>query len=201
MCVKKYQLINSELITPNQAEQQHLESQQHGYVQNPNQSVGVGAAPTQAMNVPTLSNQDFLARVEGVRTEIRQLTGNVAEIGSVHQRVLSSPDNSSSAQLENLVAQTQVLNTRIKDQIKFLETDTVKSGKNKTKESQVRTLKQNFRNQLEDYQKEEVTYRQRYREQIARQYKIVNPEASESEVHEAADADWNNEGVFQTAVS
>merc|ERR1711939_421175 len=35
---------------------------------------------------------------------------------------------------------------------------------------------------------------------IARQYRIVNPEATDSEVQEAADADWGNEGVFQTAL-
>jgi syntaxin 1B/2/3 len=148
-----------------------------------------------------MSNQDFLARVEGVKSEIRQLTGNVSEIGSIHQRVLSSPDSGSSSQLEALVAQTQILNTRIKDQIKQLETDAAKSGKNQTKDSQVRTLKSNFKSQLEEYQREEQTYRTRYREQIARQYRIVNPEASDMEVREAADADWGNEGVFQTAVS
>lgn len=166
----------------------------------------VTTGPTTMINEGTavLTNDDFLGRVENTRSEIRQLTANVAEIGTIHQRVLGSPDNSSSAQLENLVAQTQVLNTRIKDQIKFLETDAAKSlkngSKNTTKDSQVRTLKQNFKSQLEDYQKEEQVYRQRYREQIARQYRIVNPEATDAEVHEAADADWGNEGVFQTAV-
>jgi len=151
-----------------------------------------------------LTNDDFLGRVENTRSEIRQLTSNVAEIGTIHQRVLGSPDNSSSAQLENLVAQTQILNTRIKDQIKFLEMDAAKSlrngSKNTTKDSQVRTLRNNFKSQLEDYEREEQLYRQRYQEQIARQYRIVNPEASDAEVREAAEADWGDEGVFQTAV-
>lgn len=152
-----------------------------------------------------LSNQDFLARVEGVRGDIRQLTANIAEIGTIHQRALGNPDNSASVQLENIVAKTQILNTHIKDQIKFLETDAAKSAgqgeRNTTKDSQIRTLKSSFQQQLQDYQKEEQTYRQRYREQIERQYRIVNPEASDAEVREAADADWGNEGVFQTAVS
>lgn len=157
-------------------------------------------APGQQAPPRVLSNQDFLARVENTRSDIRQLTSNVSEIGTIHQRILGSPDNTASAQLEHLVSQTQVLNTRIKDQIKALEADTAKSGKNTTKESQIRTLKQNFKSQLEDYQKEEQTYRQRYKEQIARQYRIVNPEASESEVREATEADWEDEGIFQTAV-
>lgn len=147
-----------------------------------------------------LSNSDFLARVDATRSEIRQLSLNVEEISTTHQRILGAPDSTGSAQLENLVSQTQILNTRIKDQIKYLETDAAKSGRNTTKDSQIRTLKQNFKSQLEDYQKEEQVYRQRYREQIARQYRIVNPEATEQEVREAADADWGDEGVFQTAV-
>ena len=147
-----------------------------------------------------MSNQDFLARVEGVKSEIRELTANIAEIGTIHQRALGSTDTAASPQLDNLVAQTQILNTQIKNHIKQLETDAVKSGKNQTKDSQIRTLKSNFKSQLDEYQKEELAYRQRYRDQIARQYKIVNPEASNQEVQDAANADWGDEGVFQTAV-
>ena len=179
--------------------------------QNSNYSRPMGVPPGQTPPVPgpvlvhqsptILSNQDFLARVEGTRSDIRQLTGNVSEIGAIHQRVLGLTDSSSPAQLENLVAATQVLNTRIKDQIKYLEGDAAKSGKNTTKDSQIRTLKQNFRSQLEEYQREETTYRQRYQEQLARQYRIVNPEATEAEAREAATADWGDEGVFQTAAS
>ncbi|KAI9723802.1 MAG: hypothetical protein M1828_004052 [Chrysothrix sp. TS-e1954] len=162
-----------------------------------------GAPPA---NAPLLSNQDFLSRVEGVRTSIRTLTSHVAEIGSLHQASLSNTSAAPSSQLEHLVSQTSVLNTQIKDQIKFLERDALKDAqqnggkKNTTKESQVKTLKSNFEGQLKDYNQEESVYRQRYRDQIARQYRIVNPEATDSEVHEATQADWNNEGVFQTAL-
>ena len=148
-----------------------------------------------------LSNQDFLSRVEGVRSDIRQLTSNVAQIGTLHQRSLNSTDNAESAQLQNIVSKTQVLNTRIKDQIKYLEADSTKSGKNTTKNSQIRTLKGHFTDQLQQYQQEEVAYKKRYQDQIARQYKIVNPEASEAEVQEASTADWGNEGIFQQAVN
>lgn len=148
-----------------------------------------------------MSQSEFLQSVESVRAEIRNLTGNVAEIGTLHQRILASPDNTSSPQLEHLVSQTQIQNTRIKDQIKRLETDAARSGGNVTKDSQIRNLKASFTKQLEDYRQEEQTYQKRYREQIGRQYRIVNPDATEEEVRLAQDADWGNEGVFQTAVS
>jgi syntaxin 1B/2/3 len=116
---------------------------------------------------------------------------------------LSSPDPSSSAQLENLVAQTQLKNTQIRDQIKYLELDAAKTqdGTKGIKARQAKQLKTEFEKALDDYRQEEVAYRQRYREQIARQYRIVNPEATEEEVNEAAEMDWGSEGVFQTAVS
>jgi syntaxin 1B/2/3 len=121
----------------------------------------------------------------------------------LHQRALSSPDSSSSAQLENLVTQTQLKNTQIRDQIKYLELDALKTqdGTKGVKARQAKQLKSDFEKALKDYQQEEVGYRQRYREQIARQYLIVNPDASAAEVNEASELDWGSEGVFQTAVS
>jgi syntaxin 1B/2/3 len=147
-----------------------------------------------------MSNQDFLTRVEGVRKQIDTLSTQVSSIASAHQKAISSTDGASSAQVEHLVSQTQVLNTQIKDQIKFLETDAARSGRNVTKDSQIRNLKSQFKARLEQYQTEENQYKKRYQEQIARQYKIVNPEASEDEVREASQANWGDEGVFQTAV-
>jgi syntaxin 1B/2/3 len=149
-----------------------------------------------------LSQQDYLSRVEYARDEIRSLGTNIQDIASQHQRALASADQNSSTQLEGLVTQTQLKTTQIRDQIKFLEGDAVKTqdGSKNVKARQAKQLKDQFEQALRDYQQEEVGYRQRYRDQIARQYKIVNPEASEAEVREASELDWGSEGVFQTAV-
>jgi syntaxin 1B/2/3 len=160
-------------------------------------------APAVPHTSTVLTQQDFLARVDYAKTEIRTLSSNIQEIASLHQRALSSPDSNSSAQLENLVTQTQLKNTQIRDQIKYLEADAAKTqdGTKSVKARQAKNLKSEFEKSLKDYQQEEVQYRQRYREQIARQYKIVNPEATDQEVSEASNMDWGSEGVFQTAVS
>ncbi|XMA07358.1 hypothetical protein WAI453_000149 [Rhynchosporium graminicola] len=160
---------------------------------------GAGA-PTSSSTV--LSQQDFLARIDYAKSEIRGLSSNIQEIASLHQRALSSPDGNSSAQLENLVTQTQLKNTQIRDQIKYLELDALKTqdGSKSVKARQAKQLKGEFEKSLKEYQTEEVAYRQRYRDQIARQYRIVNPEASETEVQEASELDWGSEGVFQTAL-
>jgi syntaxin 1B/2/3 len=149
-----------------------------------------------------LSNADFLSRVEAAKADIRTLTTHVGQIATLHQQSISSAESSSSSgALEAMVTSTQVLNTSIKDQIKFLEIDAVRSKGSQVKDTQIRQLKTSFTKQLQEYRIEEASYERRYREQIARQYKIVNPEATDAEVQEAVGADWGNEGVFQTAVS
>ncbi|POS85301.1 hypothetical protein EPUL_002790 [Erysiphe pulchra] len=157
----------------------------------------------QAMQTPTvLSQQDFLARVDLVKSEIRTLTSNIQEISALHKRALSSPDSSSSGQLEDLVTGTQLKNAQIRDQIKFLEGDAAKTqdGSKSVKSKQTNQLKSEFGKVLNTYRQEELTYQSRYREQIARQYRIVNPDASEAEVEEATNLDWRSEGVFQTVL-
>jgi syntaxin 1B/2/3 len=152
-----------------------------------------------------LKRDDFLERINGVRQRIDQLTADISSISNIHQRMLSSPDNHSSSELENIVTQTQIRNTQIKDEIKFLERDALRqqpdSGTASFKNSQIRTIKNSFKTQLEAFQKEESDYGRRYREAIGRQYRIINPEATDAEVHEAQNADWGNEGVFSQAVS
>ncbi|KAF1965955.1 t-SNARE [Bimuria novae-zelandiae CBS 107.79] len=160
--------------------------------------------PQQQQPIPhgaqPLSQQDFLARIDGTKSRINQLSANITEIANIHQRMLSSPDNRSSAQLESIVSETQIRNTSIKDEIKFLEKDASREPQNSFKRTQVESLKRTFKSQLEEFQKEEADYSKRYRDAIARQYRIVNPEATEEEVQEAANADWGDEGIFQQAL-
>lgn len=151
----------------------------------------------------TLSQNDFLNRVQGLRNDIKALTTDIDYIGQLHQRALGSTDSAVKEQLEQYVAQTQIRNTAIKDGIKGLERDLAKTtdSTRNTKNTQLQSLKTFFKSELDKYQSIERDYRQRYRDQIARQYRIVKPDASEEEVQEASEADWGNEGVFQTAVS
>jgi syntaxin 1B/2/3 len=146
------------------------------------------------------SQQDFLARRDGVNGRITQLSSMIQEVATIHQRLLSSPDNRASAQLEGIIAETQRRNSEIKDEIKFLEREASRDPANSLKRTQVELLKRTFKSQLDDFYKEESDYSKRYREAIARQYKIINPEATEAEVQEAANADWRDDGIFQQAV-
>ncbi|ORY57278.1 SNARE domain-containing protein [Pseudomassariella vexata] len=176
---------------------------EQGYGYDQNQGHEMQPYPQDSNPVGSLSQQDFLQRIGLLRDEIGTLTKNVQAIASLHQRALAESDNGLSAQqLERLVSETQALNRGIRDQLKFLATDASRTtdGSEALKNRQVNTIKNDFECELKNYQKEESSYRQRYRDQIARQYRIVNPEASDDEVRQATEADWGNEGVFQTAL-
>jgi syntaxin 1B/2/3 len=175
------------------------QTQMGGYGDGGNLSTIPSTVIPIAPSSEVLSMQEFLNRIEGVRHDISVLTGNISQIATLHQRAITSPD-SSNWSLEALVTRTQVLNTKIRDQIRLLEKDTARSGGNASKNSQMSSVKNEFRKQLEGFQSEELEYKKRYQEQIARQYRIVNPNATPEEVAEASTADWGNEGVFQTAV-
>lgn len=167
--------------------------------QYPNQQSPYGAAPTHQV----LTQQDFLSRVSHVRNEIRSLTADVQRIGSLHQQALGGSDEHAQRRLDDLVAQTQLKNTSIRDQIKSLQRDAEKTtdGSASMKKRQWEALNGDFKKELQNYLQEESQFRERYRDQIARQYRIVNPDATEDEIRQASDMDWGNEGVFQTAVS
>lgn len=182
---------------------QHQDSQASQYSQGP-------AAPQAGQPYQTdaplqhgpqpMSKNDYLERIDGIKAEIGRLTNDISAIANIHQRMLSSPDNRSSAELEAIVTQTQIRNTSIKGQIKFLEADASRGG-DSFKKSQVESLKRSFKSQLESFQKEEADYSKRYRDAIGRQYRIINPDATDAEVNEAANADWGDEGIFTQAVS
>ena len=159
--------------------------------------------PQAAAGAPVMTQQEYLTQVSNVRGEIRSLTTSVQTIGGLHQRSLGGNDPSAGQQLEQLVAETQVKNTQIRNQLRLLQRDCERTSDSThaLKKRQFETLNNDFKRELQGYMNEEKVYRDRYREQISRQYLIVNPDATQEELNQAADADWGNEGIFKTAVS
>jgi syntaxin 1B/2/3 len=175
------------------------QEQQYGSP-HPQQEQYGSPRPQQGGNV--LSQTDFLQRVSAVRQDIQSLTTSIKNIATLHQQALASSDNAARQQLDDLVAATQLKNTSIRSQIQQLKADTERTtdGSFGLKKRQFESLNGDFKDTIQRFLEEEQQYKQRYREQIARQYRIVNPEATEEQVQQAADADWGDEGIFQTAV-
>lgn len=154
-----------------------------------------------------LSQQDFLSRVSQLRDEIRSLSTDVNRTSQLQQAALSGADDTNAAahrRLDDSTAATQAKITAIRDQLRALKADVEATPRQasgaETKKIQWEVLNKDFQKELQAYLAEERSFRQRYRDQIARQYRIVNPNAGEEEVRRAAEMDWGNEGVFQSAV-
>lgn len=145
--------------------------------------------------------QDFYAEVDQIRGGIESVNANIAQIESLHQRSLNDIDEAAQQmttnRLEALVTETSALNTNLATRIKALKG---KASRDPTKAPQVGVLDRNFKDSLRKYQLVEKSFADRTREQMARQYRIVKPDASEDEVRQACE-DSQGQQVFSQAVS
>ncbi|KAK4450926.1 putative snare domain-protein [Podospora aff. communis PSN243] len=156
-----------------------------------------------------LELSDFLARVDSTRIEIRNLAADIQHISNLHHRTLTSTDSNGQAQhqLDQVLALAQQKSTTIREQIRGLKHDaesTPDSGAGNSafqrKKRQVESLTADFKREVQNLLQERQNYESLCRDQIARQYRIVNPDATDEEVRSAADRNFQEDGIFQTAL-
>lgn len=144
--------------------------------------------------------QEFFSEVNELREGIDTVKANISRIEALHQRSLTDVDESASSQtqhqLDSLVAETSALNKNLANRIKRLKG---KAASDPSKGPQVGNLDRNFKDTLRKYQQVEATYSKRSKEQMARQYRIVRPDATEQEVEEACN-DSQGAQIFSQAV-
>ncbi|KAK5651627.1 hypothetical protein OQA88_11802 [Cercophora sp. LCS_1] len=149
---------------------------------------------------------EFLDQVQNIRTEIRSFSHEIQELLTLHQRSLtSSDDGTTKYRLSSLATATQRRSTSIRNHLFDLKVDVEKAsrfdsadhGSFNVKKTQLDSLTADFKREVQRLLAEEQRYRNLCREQIARQYRIVNPDATNDEVQQAAEQD---EGVFQAAL-
>ncbi|TGZ84291.1 t-SNARE [Ascodesmis nigricans] len=140
--------------------------------------------------------QDFYAEVDELRNAIDTINANISRIEALHGKALTDIDEANLSQtertLEALSSETSQLNNNTANRIRLLKS---KAGSDPSKAPQATTLDRNFKNALRKYQMVEKTYADRTREQMARQYRIVRPEATEEEVQQACE-DGSGQQIF-----
>lgn len=158
---------------------------------------GGGYAPP---TPPQDNIQDFYAEVDQIRGGIESINANIAQIESLHQRSLNDIDEAAQQttthRLEALVSETSALNKNLAGRIKTLKG---KASRDPTKAPQVGVLDRNFKDSIRKYQLVEKSFADRTREQMARQYRIVRPDATEEEVRQACE-DSQGQQVFSQAL-
>jgi len=108
----------------------------------------------------------------------------------------TSTDPGAAAHADQLNDQARATREQCKNQIKRL----FKLAKgDKAMKNQVEAVKTRFTTLLQEHQVVEKEFRKKVKDRVERQYKIVNPNATEEEVRQVTETD--NPQVFSQAVS
>ncbi|GAA5974264.1 hypothetical protein JCM11641_003364 [Rhodosporidiobolus odoratus] len=150
----------------------------------------------------------FFAEVESIQDEIKQLNSNITSVSELHSRRLASTDDatqsSTGAQLTQLTNSTSGLTNSIRNRITKLNDanrQTPQGDPNfNTRKLQIANLQNSFKRALEEYNMVEKRSREKYRERMARQIKIVKPDASEQEIRAAWDDSQGGAQIFSQAL-
>lgn len=133
---------------------------------------------------------------------IDSIERNLQRLRFLQTRAIDDPDASPGTQtnreLDNLSTETMTLYRNFGTRIKAIKQQR-ESGEPRNK-PQVGKVDRKLKNAINEYQQVESEFRKKLSEQMARQYRIVKPDASEEEVR-AAIEDTSNNQVFSQAVS
>ncbi|KDR74012.1 hypothetical protein GALMADRAFT_250740 [Galerina marginata CBS 339.88] len=146
----------------------------------------------------------FYSEISSVQDALRRFNDNVAEISSLHSRLLYNMDDAAaqqnSAQLNELVEETSGLSTSLKQRIKAMETQGGPGRDGQIKRQQAAFIKSKFTEAIQNYQSVEQQYRTKYRERMERQFKIINPNATSDEVRAVLDDDQGGQLFSQALI-
>lgn len=133
---------------------------------------------------------------------IDSIERNLERLRFLQTRAIDDPDASQGTQtnreLDSLSTDTMNLYRNFGARIKAIKQQR-ESGEPRNK-PQVGKVDRKLKNAINEYQQVESEFRKKLSEQMARQYRIVKPEATEEEVR-AAIEDTSSNQVFSQAVS
>ncbi|EGG04735.1 uncharacterized protein MELLADRAFT_49002 [Melampsora larici-populina 98AG31] len=154
----------------------------------------------------TLDMPAFMNEVSSLNDGIRSVNDNIDRIRDLHSRALSELDeqqhHSITNQLATLTTETSRLTNNIKNRINSLKSSTdglPLGGDTNVRLTQVGALKKRLMDTITKYQSVEQESRQKYKQRMERQYKIVKPDATPEEIKQAVDSDDGGQ-VFSQAL-
>jgi len=127
----------------------------------------------------------------------------IAELDQMQRRAINAVSDQETAQLERqldrLTDDTNQLNNTISNQLKTMQSSfqlLPRDAELQIRRNQHSTLTRKFMALLTDYQNAQKRNRDQARDRFARQYRIVNPNASEDEVRERLEESGNQHQLF-----
>ncbi|KAI0724092.1 t-SNARE [Fomitopsis betulina] len=149
----------------------------------------------------------FYDEVSSIQGGLTEFSANVQQISELHSRTLNSTDESanqqSSALLDDLVTRTRQLSNNLKDRIQALTKFPAPRPQDaRIRNNQTGVLRTKFVETLQTYQQVERDYRQRYKQRVERQFRIVKPDATPEEVDEVVNnAHGGGDQIFAQALT
>ena len=141
-----------------------------------------------------------LNEIADINKGIEAIDRNLQQLQMLQQRSLDDIDSSSSnntkRQLDSLTSQTMAEYRTLTDRVRQLKSNPESQAKFG---AQVKRVDTRLKEAMHAYRQVESTFRQRTEEQVARQYRIVRPDATEEEV-QAAVEDQSGGQIFQQAL-
>ncbi|KAG1891260.1 t-SNARE [Suillus subluteus] len=142
------------------------------------------------------SMSDFYAEISSIQDTIKTFNANVSRIDELHSRSLNNTDDDAAqrnaSQLQELVEDTSALSTTLKRR--------GGSGRDgQIRKQQTALVKSKFVDAIQSYQTVEQQYRQKYKQRMERQFKIVKPDATPEEVRAVVN-DENGGQIFSQAL-
>lgn len=146
----------------------------------------------------------FYAEISSIQEEIRTFNAQVRQIGDLHSRSLNGVDDNASRQneqqLEALVEETSALSAVLKRRIKALERQGGGGRDGQIRKQQTGLVKSKFVEAIQNYQEVERQFRQKYKQRMERQFRIVKPDATPDEVKAVVNDDSGSNQIFQQAL-
>lgn len=144
---------------------------------------------------PARGGDDVLNQCQAIDKAVDDLESQLVDLQGLHGRVLN--DRASNTEVDRRNAEIMAAYRNLGDKLKKVKGNR-ESGSPRNA-PQVGRVDRKLKKAINDYQRVESDFRKQMQEQQARQYRIVNPDASESEVREAIEEP--NSQIFQQAVS
>ncbi|GAA5839228.1 hypothetical protein JCM3766R1_003149 [Sporobolomyces carnicolor] len=179
-----------------------------GYGQN-NNAYAMQPMNTSGVPQPGGDLSPFFAEVESIQDEIKQLQGNITNVSDLHSRRLASTGDDqlqaqTAAQLTQLTNATSGLTNSIRNRITKLNDQNKRSVQGdpnfNTRKLQIANLQNSFKRALEEYNLVEKRSRDKYRQRMERQIKIVKPDATQEEIKAAYEDSQGGAQIFSQAL-
>ena len=141
--------------------------------------------------------QAFFKQVEDIKVGIQQIKKQVQEIDQLHSKTLSTVGDEkadSSKQVDALMDAANLSISKLRNNLKVMEQKNLKEGADPNKadltsEQRIRvgqqsSLTQKFIEVVNEYQDIQTKYKNKYKDRIVRQFKIIKPNATAEELEQ-----------------